>query len=56
MGQLGVSVRNVGVLLSQSHDDVAQVGERLVDGLGLGQTDTFTAAIFHSLTAGKIHL
>ena len=56
VGQLGVPVRDVGRLLRQSHDDVAEVGERLVDGLGLGQTDTFTAALLHSLTAGKVHL
>ena len=56
MGQLGVSIWDMGVLLRQSHDDVAQVGQRLVDSLGLGQTDSFTAAIFNSLTAGKIHL
>ena len=46
----------MGVFLRESHDDVAQVGEGLVDGLGLGQTDSFTPAIFNSLTAGQIHL
>ena len=56
VGQLGVPVWHVGRLLRQSHDDVAEVGERLVDGLGLGQTDAFTAALLHSLTAGKVHL
>ena len=56
VGQLGVPVRDVGVLLGEGHDDVAQVGERLVDGLGLGQPQPLAPALLDPLTACQVHL
>ena len=49
-------VRDVGVLLGESHDDVAEVGQGLVDVLCLGQPHTLAPTLLHSLAAGKIHL
>ena len=40
-----VPVGDVGVLLAKGHDDVAEVGQGLVDVLGLGQPDTGTARL-----------
>ena len=56
VGELGVPIGDVGVLLGEGHDDVAEVGEGLVDVLGLGQPQSFTAAILDSLTPGEINL
>ena len=56
VGELGVPIGDVGVLLGEGHDDVAEVGERLVDVLGLSQPQSFTAAILHPLTPGEINL
>ena len=36
VGQLGVSVGDVGVLLGKGHDDVPEVGQGLVNVLSLG--------------------
>ena len=36
--EAGVPVGDVGVLLANGHDDVAKVGQGLVDVLGLGQS------------------
>ena len=47
-------VGNVGVFLRESHDDVAQVGEGLVDGLGLGQPHPLAPGVLDSLRAGQI--
>jgi len=46
----------VGVLLGEGHDDVPEVGQGLVDALGLGQPHPLTPTFFHLLTAGKIYL
>ena len=56
VSQLGVSVGNMRVLLSQGHDHVAEVGKRLVYVLGLGQPQSFAPAVLYSLTSGKINL
>ena len=56
VGQLGVPVRHVGVLLGEGHDHVPEVGQRLVDVLGLRQSQALTSAVLHSLTSGKINL
>ena len=45
----------MGVFLRESHDDVAQVGEGLVDGLGLGQPHPLAPGVLDSLRAGQIH-
>ena len=45
MGEARVPVGDVGVLLAQGHDDVAEVGQGLVDVLGLGQSHTGTARL-----------
>ena len=56
VGQLGVPVRDVGVLLGEGHDHVTEVGQRLVDVLGLRQSQALASAVLHSLTSGKINL
>ena len=56
VGKLRVPVGDVGVLLGESHDDVAEVGQGLVDVLCLGQPHTLAPTVLHSLAAGKIHL
>ena len=48
-------VWHVGVLLSQCHDDVPEVGEGLVDGLSLGEPHPLTAAVLDPLTASQVH-
>ena len=44
----------MGVLLGESHDDVAEVGEGLVDGLGLGEPQPLAAGVLDSLGAGQV--
>ena len=56
VGELRVAVGNVRVLLGERHDDVAEVGQGLVDVLCLGQPHTLAPTLLHSLAAGKIHL
>ena len=56
VGELGVSVRDVRVLLGEGHDDVPEVGQGLVDVLGLGQPHSLTSTFLYPLAAGKIHL
>ena len=46
----------MGVLLGESHDDVPEVGQGLVDVLGLSQSHPLAPAVFDSLTASKINL
>jgi hypothetical protein len=50
------SVANTPHLLSERHDDVAEVGEALVDGLGLGQPHALAPAVLDPLAAGQVHL
>ena len=45
VGEARVPVGDMGVLLAQGHDDVAEVGQGLVDVLGLGQSHTGTARL-----------
>ena len=56
VGQLGVPVRDVRVLLGEGHDDVPEVGQGLVDVLGLSQSHPFASTVLHPLAAGKINL
>ena len=56
MGQLGVPVWDVGVLLGEGHDDVPEVGQGLVDVLGLGQPQSLATTVLDPLAAGKINL
>ena len=56
VGELGVAVGNVGVLLGERHDDVAEVGQGLVDVLGLSQSHSLASTFLYPLAAGKIHL
>ena len=56
VGELGVAVGNVGVLLGEGHDDVAEVGQRLVDVLGLGQSQPLAPAVLDPLASGEINL
>ena len=56
VGQLGVPVRDVRVLLGEGHDDIPEVGQGLVDVLGLGQPHPLAPAVLNPLTAGKINL
>ena len=46
----------MGVLLGEGHDDVPEVGQGLVDILGLSQSHPLAPAVFYSLTASKINL
>ena len=50
VGELRVAVGNVGVLLGERHDDVAEVGQGLVDVLGLGQSQPRSPSLPLSLT------
>ena len=56
VGQLGVPVRDVRVLLGEGHDDVSEVGQGFVNVLGLGQPHPLAPAVLHPLAAGKINL
>ena len=56
MGQLGVPVWDVGVLLGEGHDDVPEVGQGLVDILGLGQPHPLATTVLDPFAAGKINL
>jgi len=42
-------------LVAKCHDDVAQVGEGLVDVLGLLEALSGGARVLQSLTAGQVH-
>jgi len=46
---------SVGYLVAECHDDVAQVGEGLVDVLGLLEALSGGARVLQSLTAGQVH-
>ena len=56
VGQLGVPVRDVRVLLGEGHDDIPEVGQGLVDVLGLSQPHPLASTFLYPLAAGKIHL
>ena len=56
VGELGVAVGNVGVLLGEGHDDIAEVGQGLVDVLGLGQSQPLAPAVFDPLASSEINL
>ena len=56
VGQLGVPVRDVRVLLGEGHNDVPEVGQGLVNVLGLGQPHPLAPAVLNPLAAGKINL
>ena len=56
VGELRVAVGNVGVLLGERHDDVAEVGQGLVDVLGLGQSQPLAPAVLDPLASGEINL
>ena len=56
VGELRVSVRDVRVLLGEGHDDVPEVGQGLVDVLGLSQPHPLASTFLYPLAAGKIHL
>ena len=44
------------VFLGECHDDVSEVGQGLVDVLGLGQPHPLTPTFLDPLAAGKINL
>ena len=46
----------MGVLLGEGHDDVPEVGQGLVDVLGLGQPHPLAPTFLDPLAAGKINL
>ena len=49
--------KKINHLLSEGHDDVAQVGEAVVDGLGLLQPHPRgAAALLDPLASGQVHL
>ena len=56
VGELGVPVRDVRVLLGESHDDVSEVGQGLIDILSLGQPHPLAPTLLDPLAAGKINL
>ena len=56
MCQLRVPVRDVGTLLGEGHDDVPEVGQGLVDVLGLCQPQPLATTVLDPLAAGKINL
>lgn len=43
-------------LLCEGHDDVAEVAEALVDGLGLGEPQPLAPAVLDPLAARQVHL
>ena len=56
VGELRVAVGNVGVLLGERHDDVAEVRQGLVDVLGLGQSKPLAPAVLDPLASREINL
>ena len=56
MRQLRVPVRDVGVLLGEGHDDVPEIGQGLVDVLGLSQPHPLATTVLDPFAAGKINL
>ena len=56
VGQLRVPVRDVGILLGESHDDVPEVRQGLVDVLSLGQSHPLATTVLDPFAAGKINL
>ena len=44
------------VLLGERHDDVAEVGQGLVDVLGLGQSQPLAPAVLDPLASREINL
>ena len=56
MGELGVAVGNMGVLLGERHDDVAEVRQGLVDVLSLGQSKPLAPAVLDPLASREINL